>query len=193
MSTQKSGVSAQPESLDDFLASEVPSTECLFIVVSVEDQPTKVKLTPALSGEGCLCDWSLVIDKSNISSVTRYAVKACCGHEHEIVRVSFKKDAVLSIPEIFSQLQQNIRTRRHEQEDFRKIPVVQPIAPPPGHYGTGGGPGGGDSTGCTYVAEKLYQRALLKCEGLPNGQRELCQGLALYNYGLAYTACHVPQ
>jgi hypothetical protein len=190
MSTQKPRTPVQPESLDDFLASEVPSTECLFIVESVDDQPTKVKLTPAVSGEGCLCDWSLTIDKAHISGVTRYATKACCGHEHEIVRVTFKKDAVLSLPDIFSQLQQNIRDRRLKPEDRLHVLPLLPPFPPTNNY-SGGGSGDGDTSACVYVAGKLYRKALKKCDELPLDQQGLCQGLALYNYGEAYTLCNV--
>jgi hypothetical protein len=189
--TQKANTQDHTESLDDFLANEIPSTECLFTIDSVKDQPTKVKLTPSVSGERCLCEWSLIIDKTHISGVKRHAQKQCCGKQKEIVRVIFKKDALISLTEVFSQLQQNIQQRRDKPLDRRHIITPLPIFTPPGNYSGGGGSGAGDTNDCVYVATKLYQKAVHACKELPIDQRGACLGLALYNFGEAYTLCNV--
>ena len=90
--------------IDEFLDKQQTSTIAMTAEVVVDDDKM-VKLTPWISGSGCLCHAAITIPKADIDRVKPTGeVHHCCGKRLGVVEVHFKKDASIGLGALMSQL-----------------------------------------------------------------------------------------
>ena len=91
-------------SLDQLLASQGKGAN-LVIIEAVDGQPGSVKITPWVSGVGCLCQYAFVLPKNAIESVQPTGDRHfCCGKTLLVVEVQFVKGASIELSDLFGQV-----------------------------------------------------------------------------------------
>lgn len=81
----------------------------------VEDQPKKCRLTPWVEHGGCQCSSALIIEKSQIKSVTKTEHRHfCCGKSLTVVEVNFAENASIPLSDVFAQASQSAKSGHHE-------------------------------------------------------------------------------
>jgi hypothetical protein len=74
-------------------------------IEAVEGKDHAIKLTPWLSGTGCLCHLAIVVPKESVTSVTTTEhVHLCCGKSLRVVEVEFAENATIPLKELVSQI-----------------------------------------------------------------------------------------
>jgi hypothetical protein len=188
-------------SLEEYLASEPgPVNDLLFFVSPVKDEPDKIKLT-LVGDHGCHCSTAIVVEKTVVAGVQPHGHKTCCGKKQAVVGVFFKKNASISLVDLFDQLQKNasgIRLPRQPQRRYtgRRIPIFFPIGGP-GEYGAGVPSGGGEQAptvsenlqNCLDQATYDFALATAQCPPYPPEAYALCFNTAQTNFSLAVIAC----
>lgn len=92
-------------SVDQLLESQIAPTALRATIEAVTESPDSIKITPWVSGRGCLCQLAIVIPKSSVASVTpTEATHVCCGKTLRVVEVNFASNESISLEELFAQL-----------------------------------------------------------------------------------------
>jgi hypothetical protein len=100
--------------LDEFLAEQ---SKHIFLatIEPVEDEPKKCKLTPWIEHGGCQCSSALVIERSQIKSVTKTEHRHfCCAKSLIVVEVNFAENASIPLSDYFAQASQTVKSGHHE-------------------------------------------------------------------------------
>jgi hypothetical protein len=85
-------------SVDELLANQEKQGAFRATIEAIPDDTERVKVTPFISGLGCLCDQALNIKKDQIESIsTTDDVHICCGKRLLVVEVSFKDTTVADL------------------------------------------------------------------------------------------------
>jgi hypothetical protein len=98
----KGGMMAGEElDLEELLNSQAkPKTQVT--IERVENDESRVRVTPFLAGVGCLCHLALTVPKDAVSSLTSTEnVHLCCGKSLTVVEANFVNE---TLADVFSQL-----------------------------------------------------------------------------------------
>jgi hypothetical protein len=97
-------MTSQNLSLDALLSAQSTS-HALVTIESIDSRDDVVKVTPWSESGGCQCDWSVLIKRSQIESVTPSGqTHHCCGKRLQVVSINFHKNASLDPTEFLGQL-----------------------------------------------------------------------------------------
>src|ERR1051325_3854648 len=102
-------------SVEEFLSTQATPTS-VATVEAVENEPELLKLTPWVSGVGCLCQLAVKVPKKAIESVSPTGdTHYCCNKALRVVEVHFRKDSSLPLSDLFAQLMQSAQGGHAEQ------------------------------------------------------------------------------
>lgn len=135
-------MTAAPESLtlDELLESQSKVT----VVATIEAIPghtEKVKVTPWLKDQGCMCGVSVNISKTAIQSIRPTGdVHFCCGKSLKVVEITFTESKDIDIPELIAGLVASVRKTTASNPLFNsgaqgapQLGVEVGARPAPGH------------------------------------------------------------
>lgn len=92
-------------SVDDFLEEEKIQTADLSAIIEVDEQNSNNVIIALWSNTNCHCSSSLSIAKEHIDAVEKTDKTVfCCGKNHTVVKVFFKKDASINLEDLWKQL-----------------------------------------------------------------------------------------
>ncbi|GAA4455836.1 hypothetical protein GCM10023170_049450 [Phytohabitans houttuyneae] len=179
--------------VDDVLARQGSAEELRVTIEAVPEDEGRVKVTPFVPDVGCLCAYSLTIDKQVIESVTTTdEFHHCCGKRLMIVQVSFAENA---LADVFQQLGDSARrsarpaatrslqtttTRRFDPPPTR-FPFAQPPDPDPKLW-----PPRGTPTGSSFhmaLCRRSWAECIRGCHGNPYDTHDP------YQYDYCYCNC----
>jgi hypothetical protein len=90
-------------------------------------------LTPWVEHGGCQCSSALIIEKSQIKSVTKTEHRHfCCGKSLIVVEVNFAENASIPLSDVFAQASQAAESGHHEHGHHHDTPGQGML----GHPGT---------------------------------------------------------
>jgi hypothetical protein len=101
---EKTYEAAQRFSLDDFL-KEQSKAVMKVTIEAIADKQDSVKLTPYVSGKGCLCNLSISVPRASVKSVGLTGeTHLCCGKALRVVQVEFAEGQSITYSEMLEQL-----------------------------------------------------------------------------------------
>jgi hypothetical protein len=102
----------------------------LATVEVIADNTKLVKVTPWVSGSGCLCQFALELPKDCIASVELTGEEhACCSKVFDIVELEFKKSASVGIESVFSQIMKAAQEHGHHLHFSHGATSTADVAP----------------------------------------------------------------